>query len=166
MRKKNKPLRSHILMIETKIWWHDDVIKWKHFPRYWPLVRSPVNSPHKGQWRVALMFSFIIAWINDRLNNGESGDLRHYRAHCNVTVMRGAAEDAIIYQHQAIYACNAINTYLHRLSWNYLLYFKFQLNIHNESVHVRDMLDVCVLVGLYKVLHRYVWCVCLSVILA
>ena len=34
---------------------HDDVNKWKHFPRYWPFVRgihrSPVNSPHKGQWR-------------------------------------------------------------------------------------------------------------------
>ena len=32
---------------------HDDVIKWKHFPRYWPFVgafhRSAVNSPHKGQ---------------------------------------------------------------------------------------------------------------------
>ena len=32
---------------------HDDVIKWKHFPRSWPFVRgihrSPVNSPHKGQ---------------------------------------------------------------------------------------------------------------------
>ena len=30
---------------------HDDVIKWKHFPRYWPFVRgihrSPVNSPHR-----------------------------------------------------------------------------------------------------------------------
>ena len=30
---------------------HDDVIKWKHFPRYWPFVRGihwfPVNSPHK-----------------------------------------------------------------------------------------------------------------------
>ena len=40
---------------------HDDAIKWKHFPRYWPFVRgihrSPVNSPHKGQWRGALMFS-------------------------------------------------------------------------------------------------------------
>ena len=40
---------------------HDDVIKWKHFPRYWPLVRrihrSPVNSPHKGQSRAVLMFS-------------------------------------------------------------------------------------------------------------
>ena len=39
---------------------HDDVIKWQHFPRYWPFVRGihrpPVNSPHKGQWRRALMF--------------------------------------------------------------------------------------------------------------
>ena len=47
---------------------HDDVIKWKHFPRYWPFVwgihRSPVNSPHKSQWRGALMFSLICAWIN------------------------------------------------------------------------------------------------------
>ena len=33
--------------------WHEDVIKWKHFPRYWTFARgihqSPVNSPHKGQ---------------------------------------------------------------------------------------------------------------------
>ena len=40
-----------------------DVIKWKHFPHYCPFVRgthrSPVNSPHKGQWCGALMFSFI-----------------------------------------------------------------------------------------------------------
>ena len=47
---------------------HDDVIKWKHFSRYWPFVwridRSPVNSPHKGQWRGTLMFSLICAWIN------------------------------------------------------------------------------------------------------
>ena len=43
---------------------HDDVIKWKHFPRYWPFVRgihrSPVNSPHKGQWRRALMVFFCL----------------------------------------------------------------------------------------------------------
>ena len=47
---------------------HDDVIKWKHFPRHWPLVRgihrSPVNSPHKGQWRWALLYSLICVWIN------------------------------------------------------------------------------------------------------
>ena len=38
--------------------YHDDVTKWKHFPRYWLFVRvihrSPVNSPHKGQRRGAL----------------------------------------------------------------------------------------------------------------
>ena len=46
---------------------HDDVIKWKHFPCYRPFVRgnhrSAVNSLHKGQWRGALMFSLICAWI-------------------------------------------------------------------------------------------------------
>ena len=53
---------------------HDDIIKWKHIPRYWPLVRgihqSPANSPHKGQWREALMFP-----------------LWRHRAHYDVTIM-------------------------------------------------------------------------------
>ena len=70
---------------------HDDVIKWKHIPRYWHFVRgihrSPVNSPHKGQWRGALMFSLICAWINEWVNNGEACDLRRHRAHYDVTVM-------------------------------------------------------------------------------
>ena len=70
---------------------HDDVIKWKHFPHNWPFVRGihrpPVNSPHKGQWRGALMFSLICVWINDWVNNREAGDLRCYRAHYDVIVM-------------------------------------------------------------------------------
>ena len=70
---------------------HDDVIKWKHFPRYWPFVRgihrSPVNSPHTGQWRRALMLSLICVWISGWVNNGEAGDLRRYRGHYDVTVM-------------------------------------------------------------------------------
>ena len=41
---------------------HDDVIKRKHIPHFWPFVQgihwSPVNSPQKGQWRRALMFFF------------------------------------------------------------------------------------------------------------
>ena len=36
--------------------------------------RSPVNSPHKGQWRGALMFSLICAWINAWVHNREAGD--------------------------------------------------------------------------------------------
>ena len=70
---------------------HDEVIKWELFPRYLPFVRgihrSPVNSPHKGQWRGALMFSLICACINDWVNNSEVGDLRRYRTHYDVTVV-------------------------------------------------------------------------------
>ena len=70
---------------------HDDVIEWKHFPRHWPFVRgihrSPVNSPHKGQWRRALMFTLICARINGWVNNHEAGDLRRNRAHYDAIVM-------------------------------------------------------------------------------
>ena len=67
------------------IWHRDDVIKWKLFPRNWPSVRgihqSPVFSPHKGQWRGALMFSLICVWINGWVNNRKAGDLRRYHTH-------------------------------------------------------------------------------------
>ena len=47
-----------------------------------------MNSPHKGQWRRAFMFSMICAWKkNGWINNCEAGDLRSHRAHYDVTVM-------------------------------------------------------------------------------
>ena len=83
---------------------HDDVIKWKHFPRYWPFVRrihrSPVNSPHKGQWRWALMLTLICARINGWVNNREAGDLRRHRAHSDVIVMLGSYGAIILYNHK------------------------------------------------------------------
>ena len=70
---------------------HDGVIRWKYFPRYWLFVRGihrpPVNFTHKGQWRGALMFYLICAWINGWVNNSEAGDLRRHRTHYCVTVM-------------------------------------------------------------------------------
>ena len=70
---------------------HDDIIKWKHFPCYWPFVggihQSLVNSPHKGQWCGALMFSLICAWINGWINNHEAGHLRCHHAHYDAIVM-------------------------------------------------------------------------------
>ena len=69
---------------------HDDVIKWKHFPSYWPFGRrnhwSPVNYSHKGQWGRALVFSLICAWINGWVNNRDADDLRCHRGHYDVTV--------------------------------------------------------------------------------
>ena len=44
--------------------------------------KSPVNSPHKVQWRGALMFSLICAWANGWANTPDA-------AHYDVTVMLG-----------------------------------------------------------------------------
>ena len=59
------------------------------FPRYWPFVRgihrSPVNSPHKGQWHWALIFSMIYALINGWVNS--RGDLRRHGAHHDVIII-------------------------------------------------------------------------------
>ena len=68
------------------------------FLRYWPFVwgihRSPVNSPHKGQRRWALILSLICAWTKGLINNRDAGDFRRHRAHYNVTVMiRHAAKN-------------------------------------------------------------------------
>ena len=97
-----------IINIYTKLVFHDDVIKWKHFPRYWPFVRGihrwPVNSPHKGQWRRALMFSFICA-LNKRMSKQLLGwwfetPSRSLWRHCNVVVVcLEQAADRIVMSH-------------------------------------------------------------------
>ena len=75
---------------------HDDVIQWKHSPRYWPFVRgihrSPVNSPHKAQRRGALMFWYDLR-LNKRLSKQWWGwwfetPLRPLWRHCNVIFWR------------------------------------------------------------------------------
>ena len=70
--------------------WYD-VIKSKHSSRYCSFVRgihrSPADSHQKGQWRGALMFSLICAWINAWANNRDASDLRHHPAYYDVTVM-------------------------------------------------------------------------------
>ena len=44
-------------------------------------------SLKKGQWRGALIFSLIYAWVNGWVNNREAGDLRRHRAHYDVILM-------------------------------------------------------------------------------
>ena len=109
---------------------HDDVIKWKHFPRDWPFVRRissvPVNSAHKGQWRGALMFSLICTWINCWVNNLKAADLRRYRAHYDVIVMKRSV---------CVFFCGMLTDTIHQgasrlpckppanLIWNVLIEF-------------------------------------------
>ena len=55
----------------SKYFYHDDIIKWNHFPRYWPFVRGihrwPVNSPHKGPVTQSFDVFFDLC-MNKRLN--------------------------------------------------------------------------------------------------
>ena len=107
---------------------HDDVIKRKHFPRYWPRVRgihrSPVHSPHTGQWRGTLMFSLFSGWINGSVDNREAGDLRRHRGHCDVIVMskcnysHGISHDNVLsWKPTGLKSCNILS----RLTWEFIL---------------------------------------------
>ena len=74
---------------------HEDIIKWKHFTRYWPFVRgihrSPVNSPQK----VTRSFDgFFDLRLNKRLSKHWRG--RWYETsscplwrHCNAVYLTG-----------------------------------------------------------------------------
>ena len=71
---------------------HDDVIKWKHFPRYWPFMRGIQRGPRtKARDAELWFFSLIFIWIDGCINNREAGDLRRYCAHYDVIVMRKRA---------------------------------------------------------------------------
>ena len=78
------------------IWWegvtidadHDDVIKWIHFPRYWPFVRGIHQSPMKNASDVELWcFLWSAHWINGWAINHEASDLRRHCTHYDVIVM-------------------------------------------------------------------------------
>ena len=67
-----------------------DVIKWKHFPRYWPFCAG--NLPVTGEFPsrrpvTPKRWGFLCTWTNGWKNNRDAGDLRHHRAHYDVIVM-------------------------------------------------------------------------------
>ena len=113
---------------------HDDVIKWKHFPRNWPFVRgihrSPVNSPHKGQWRGTLMFPLICVWINDWVNNCEAGDLRRYRANYDVIVMHYTRLKILIWLDVTDFdQYDLLNPHINRYKW-IIIWYLYTFHIH------------------------------------
>ena len=70
-----------------------DVIKWKHFPRYWPFVWEFTGNGWifltKASDAELRCFIFILSapWINGWVNNHKAGDLRCHRAHYDIIVM-------------------------------------------------------------------------------
>ena len=127
---------------------YDDVIKWNHFPRYWPFMRgihwSPVKSPHKGQRRGALMFFFICAWIERWVNNREAGDLRRHRAHYDVIVMLENAS----YRHKVTIA---------KFECGYGLYAAHLSAIRAVSAHGDPTYDQITPILVAVILTKYKW---------
>ena len=113
---------------------HDDVIKWKHFPRYWSLVlgihRWPMNSPHKGLWRRAMMFSLICA-LNKRLSKQSWGwwfetSSRPLWCQCNVQRERFLTYTFMMYYKELL-----IMTFTANKEWVQILYFRVnKLDMH------------------------------------
>ena len=71
----------------TVAYFHDDVIKWKHFPRYWPFVWEFTRHrwiPHTKASDAELWYFLWSAWINGWVNNDEAGDLGRHRSHYDV----------------------------------------------------------------------------------
>ena len=86
--------------------------------------RSPVDSPHKRQWRGALMFFFSCAWTNTWVNNRDAGDTRRHCAHYSVTVM----------------ACHQVELRERmRLIVNWAIWSKYQSNFNQIKVNITKM---------------------------
>ena len=134
-------------MLFSMICQHNPLSFPKSGPRYWPFVRgihlSPVNSLHKCQWRGALMFSLIFAWIHGWVNNRDAGDSRSNRAHYDVTVMKwqGCSTPSSL--------CTGLCTF-YFFSWSSLLRNPHQFCssnvwvIQHQSLYASDMNTITV----------------------
>ena len=113
-------------------WWNiyklinlGDVFKWKHFLALLALCagKSPVNDPHKGQWRRALIFYLICAWINAWVNNRSAGGLRRHRAHYDVIIMLllGVFSNSLVRSFNSIFGVRkTISQQLVLVTWHWL----------------------------------------------
>ena len=78
--------QSFFLYLLCFLMMHDDVIKWKHFPHYWPFVHQWI--PHTKASKAELWcFLWSAPWINGWVNKHDPGDLRHHSTHYDVIVM-------------------------------------------------------------------------------
>ena len=82
---------EYIICKEKTSFYHDDVIKWKHFSALLAICvgNSSASDDFSAQRPVTRSFDlFFDLCLNKWLrNNREAGDLRRYRAHYDVIVM-------------------------------------------------------------------------------
>ena len=100
---------------------HDGVVKWKHFPCYWPFAREfhwwPVDSPQSPVTRSVAVFFDPRLKKNGWANNRDAGDLRRYWGHYDVTGMTFSIPDNALFvlQQNCSYSIKTINANFYRL---------------------------------------------------
>ena len=124
-------LRTHNIITKiTKPWWRHQL---ETFPRYWPFVRGihrwPANSPHKGQWRGALMLYLICSWMNDWANNRDTGDLRRHRVPHDVTVMRVHISQGTIHVSRSHFIKEVLVSIM---NLHYRPYISHDIHVHDD----------------------------------
>ena len=115
-------------------------MKLEHFPRYTPFVRgilrSPVNFTQKGQWRGALVFSLICAWIAGWVNNGEAGDFRRHPTHYDVIVMW--YDNAIHKRHSISHPCRRAVFYAMLVRIDRVITASHCIDLVNGSIAIQE----------------------------
>ena len=96
---------------------------------------SPVNSPHKGQRRGALMLLLICTWKNGWVNNRVAGALRRHHTHYDVTVMEWTIERLL----------------------SIVLVF---LDYKDKDMHIEILVPTCVASTILNIYHEFVLCYC------
>ena len=111
------------------------------FPSYWPFVcgihQPPMDSPHKGHWRAALMFYLICAWTKRWVNNGDTYDLRRHRAHYDLSVMN--FDMTVTYNELLPHFSFSLSFFNALCSWSF---FFLDLSSHLLSTHFSSVGDV------------------------
>ena len=83
-----------VLVVYFLYIYHDDVIRWKHSPRYWPFGRE-LTGDTGHLWIPLTKASDAELWCflwsareqTDWVNNPDAGDLRRHRAHYDFTLI-------------------------------------------------------------------------------
>ena len=70
---------------------HDNFMRWRWFPRYWPFVRGIhqclVDIPPKTSVTWALMFPLVLSLTDGWKNSQVVGDLIRHESHCDGILM-------------------------------------------------------------------------------
>ena len=144
---------------------HDDVIKWKHFPRHWPLCGEftghrwiPLTKASDAElWCFLWSAPLINGWVNNR----ETGDLRRHGAHYDVIVMHQnntlkLSRDICSGNHRCycakcLWQSNiASNLKGHTLDRNYLIFYWISIKHYlrtpvNDKFSLAYIMDWCIL---------------------